>query len=146
MSLRQLFLNFDGRINRARYWGAIGILLLVAVVIAILEILLSSATSEKVGSDVGFGLNLIAAIPSLAVTAKRLHDRDLSAWWTLLLLAPLPLVIIGMHFQSGLVIAIILLTFSGLGIWLFVQTGCLRGTVGPNRFGPDPLGEPERWI
>jgi uncharacterized membrane protein YhaH (DUF805 family) len=58
----------------------------------------------------------------------------------------LPLVITGMHFQSGLVIAIILLTFSGLGIWFFVQTGCLRGTVGPNRFGPDPLGEPERWI
>jgi uncharacterized membrane protein YhaH (DUF805 family) len=26
-----------------------------------------------------------------------------------------------------------------LYIWGFVEMGCLRGTVGPNRFGPDPL-------
>jgi uncharacterized membrane protein YhaH (DUF805 family) len=26
-----------------------------------------------------------------------------------------------------------------LMIWGFVELGCLRGTVGPNRFGPDPL-------
>jgi uncharacterized membrane protein YhaH (DUF805 family) len=26
-----------------------------------------------------------------------------------------------------------------LGIWGFVELGCLRGTAGPNRFGPDPL-------
>jgi uncharacterized membrane protein YhaH (DUF805 family) len=24
-------------------------------------------------------------------------------------------------------------------VWAFVELGCLRGTVGPNRFGPDPL-------
>jgi uncharacterized membrane protein YhaH (DUF805 family) len=24
-------------------------------------------------------------------------------------------------------------------VWAFVELGCLRGTLGPNRFGPDPL-------
>ena len=28
-------------------------------------------------------------------------------------------------------------------VWLFVELGFLRGTRGPNRFGPDPLGNPE---
>jgi len=24
-------------------------------------------------------------------------------------------------------------------VWVIVELGCLRGTQGPNRFGPDPL-------
>ena len=27
-----------------------------------------------------------------------------------------------------------------ISVWLFVEIGFLRGTQGPNRFGPDPLG------
>ena len=27
-----------------------------------------------------------------------------------------------------------------LSIWSFVELFCLRGTRGPNRFGPDPIG------
>jgi uncharacterized membrane protein YhaH (DUF805 family) len=27
-------------------------------------------------------------------------------------------------------------------IWAFVELGCLRGTIGPNRYGPDPLPPP----
>lgn len=55
--------------------------------------------------------------PSIAVSVKRFHDRDMSGWWVLMALVPL----IGT-------------------IFLFVVVGCLRGTVGSNRFGPDPLG------
>ena len=29
-------------------------------------------------------------------------------------------------------------------IWAIIELGCLRGTPGPNRFGPDPLGYPPR--
>jgi uncharacterized membrane protein YhaH (DUF805 family) len=51
------------------------------------------------------------------VNAKRLHDRDKSGWWVLITL------------------------ISILGdLWLVVECGCLRGTVGENRYGPDPLG------
>jgi len=49
---------------------------------------------------------------------RRLHDTDRSGWWWLLALVP----IVGW---------IILL------VW-----NCSRGTRGPNRYGPDPLGAP----
>lgn len=72
--------------------------------------------------DFALGLSVISSLfalatilPSLAVAIRRLHDLDRTGWWVLLFLIPL----IG---------AIILI------IWF-----CSRGTVGPNRFGPDPL-------
>jgi uncharacterized membrane protein YhaH (DUF805 family) len=63
--------------------------------------------------DTIFGLAVL--LPSIAVGVRRLHDLDRSGWWLLLGFIPL----IG---------AIVLL------IWF-----CSRGTVGANRFGPDPL-------
>jgi uncharacterized membrane protein YhaH (DUF805 family) len=58
---------------------------------------------------------LVGVFIWLAVAAKRWHDRGKSGWWTLIVLVP----------------------FIG-GIWMFVEAGCLRGTVGPNNYGPDP--------
>jgi uncharacterized membrane protein YhaH (DUF805 family) len=28
-------------------------------------------------------------------------------------------------------------------LWLFIEIGFLKGTQGPNRYGPDPLGQPQ---
>jgi len=61
-----------------------------------------------------FGLATI--LPSIAVAIRRLHDLDRTGWWILIGLIPL----------IGWIILI---------IWY-----CSRGTVGSNRFGPDPLG------
>ena len=55
-------------------------------------------------------------LPSLAVMARRLHDTGKSAWWMLLYLT--------------LVGIIVLFVFA-----------CLRGNVGSNKFGEDPYGE-----
>ena len=61
-----------------------------------------------------FGLATI--LPSIAVAVRRLHDLDRTGWWIFIGLIPI----------IGWIILI---------IWY-----CTRGTVGPNRFGPDPLG------
>src|SRR5437016_12962566 len=53
-------------------------------------------------------------LPNLAVGARRLHDLDRTGLWLLLYLT-----IIG-----GILVI----------IW-----DCMKGTDGPNRFGPDPL-------
>jgi uncharacterized membrane protein YhaH (DUF805 family) len=58
---------------------------------------------------------LVTLLPNIAIAIRRLHDLDRTGWWILLGFIP----IIGW---------IILL------IWYVT-----RGTVGPNRFGPDPL-------
>jgi uncharacterized membrane protein YhaH (DUF805 family) len=63
----------------------------------------------------GYIYTLGFILPYLAVTVRRMHDLDKSGWWWLIGFIPL-------------VGAIILL------VWF-----CQRGTVGPNRFGPDPL-------
>lgn len=73
----------------------------------------------------GLGLYVIYAlaafIPSIAVTVRRFHDRDMSGWWYLglTLAALIPVV--------GFVGSIALLVFM-----------VLPGMAGPNRFGPDP--------
>ena len=67
---------------------------------------------------------LAAFIPSLAVTIRRLHDRNLSGWW-----------------YGGLLIASfipILNIFAGIGMLVMLVVLMLDGTDGPNRFGPDP--------
>ncbi|MGB7102227.1 MAG: DUF805 domain-containing protein, partial [Xanthobacteraceae bacterium] len=61
-----------------------------------------------------FGLATI--LPSIAVAIRRLHDLDRTGWWIFISLIPI----------IGWIILI---------IWY-----CTRGTIGPNRFGPDPLG------
>lgn len=53
-------------------------------------------------------------IPTIAVSVRRLHDADKSGWWLLIMLVPL------------------------IGILLLLYWFVTRGTVGPNRFGPDP--------
>lgn len=104
---------------------------------------------------------------TLAVATKRLHDRNKSAWWLLVFMA-LPVVLnipaflaiphslayafAAMHaaqanlpppppppmFETPLVV-VSRGVAALLGIWGFVELYCLAGTVGDNRYGPDPL-------
>ena len=61
---------------------------------------------------------------NFAVTVKRLHDRDKSAWWLVLWWAISGL---GGVFTYGL-------ASLGVAIWAFVELGCLEGTPGQNRY------------
>ena len=70
---------------------------------------------------------------------KRLHDRDKAGWWAV------PFVILPGLLSSAAndfvtSSAVVLHACSGLLLmWGFVELACLRGTRGPNKFGPDPL-------
>jgi uncharacterized membrane protein YhaH (DUF805 family) len=112
MTLQWLLLSFEGRIGRKAYWFAVAVITAAQLAASLVDRLLFGPTSAPLSL-----LVWIAAIyPSLAVTAKRWHDRDKSAWWILIGLVPL----VGV-------------------IWTIVENGFLKGTHGPNRFGPDPL-------
>ena len=98
---------------------------------------------------------LVFFYPSYVVTQKRLNDRNRPSWMAkLFLVAPVLLTLmnfLGMGFtvaKSSIGIAMPTLTTFGwlLGTlggvvetWALVECGFLRGTAGPNRFGPDPL-------
>ena len=141
MPLSQLLFSFQGRLNRKPYW----ITILATAVIIILLIVFALMMFGEHDFWAGGALLVVLVviyIPliwiSLAIGAKRLHDRDKSAWWLLLFyLAPSVLSAAANH--AGDVSIILHLASFAITVWAFVELGCLRGTVGPNRFGPDPL-------
>ena len=150
-----LLFSFQGRINRGRYWLAILIYFaiwttFVAVSVAWLggldlDNLLSIAGAGLMLWLIAFILFIAVTWSSVAVGVKRLHDRDKSGWWILLFwLGPSALIssqTTAPNMGGGF---ILWLAAGAIAIWGFVELGCLRGTPGPNRYGPDPLGYPPR--
>lgn len=137
------YLSFRGRANRQRYWFtslATGFSFFAVLILA-----------WNIGSEVP-AVGVVLVVPllllftaSMAVSARRLHDRNKSAWWMVVLFG-IPWFIslfagLGMagggSREAGNFIEALGLPFS---IWAFVELCCLKGTPGPNRFGDDPLG------
>ena len=76
-----LLFQFDGRINRAKFWLGI-------VVVAVINVI-ASALFRGNSVFIAFLITLALLWPSLAVAIKRWHDRDKSGWWLLIVLIPL---------------------------------------------------------
>lgn len=65
---------------------------------------------------------LAILIPSIAVSVRRLHDRNLSGWWYL-----------------GMILASFIPFIGFIASIAFLVVMCLKGTDGENKYGPDPL-------
>ena len=153
MDWTALLFSFNGRINRAKYWLAVLIYMVVwTAFFAGCLIWLAGTNIENLFKFagavlllwlVGFILLIAGTWSALAVGVKRLHDRDKSGWWILLFwLGP---GILGSwqtatpDLGGGFILSLAALAIL---IWAFVELGCLPGTAGPNQYGPDPLGNP----
>lgn len=101
------YAGFRGRARRREYWWA--------NVFEFLLMFVAGFVDAIVEADQWIVVAIGAAtlLPMLAVTARRLHDTDKSAWWMLLTLVPV------LH----------------LAYLAWILT---NGDKGPNRFGPDP--------
>jgi len=132
--LKQKYATFQGRASRSEYWYFILFYTLVLLGLGLLGGLLVGLFGGVQGDPmqspallIFFApvvLALLAMIaPIVAVTVRRLHDRDMSGWWYL-----------GMMVLSQIPIVGILISIG------FLILTCLKGTEGPNRFGRDPLG------
>jgi uncharacterized membrane protein YhaH (DUF805 family) len=115
MNLKWLLFSFKGRIGRQTYWFAS----LAFMAAFLFSGMLVDVLGEDTGGIVVLLLVILIGYMSIAVAAKRWHDRDKSGWWSLIALIP----IVG-------------------SIWMLIENGFLRGTQGPNRFGPDPIRPP----
>lgn len=112
------YATFSGRARRAEYWWYILLYTLIytgATLIDIALLGLERVLEFGIGPMTGI-VTLALLLPGIALTVRRLHDRDKSGWWLLIALIP----VLG-------------------GLFLLIQY-VQRGTDGPNRFGPDPLG------
>ena len=105
------YVDFQGRAARPEYWWWVLFIVIAGIVLQFLDAMLFGMRG---GIGVLHGLfSLATLLPGISVSIRRLHDVDKSGW--LLLIAFIPLI--------G---ALVLLYF-------MVQ----RGTIGPNRFGPE---------
>jgi uncharacterized membrane protein YhaH (DUF805 family) len=130
-----LLFGYRGRVNRAKYWLALLIWLVIWAAVVILIVMSGISTMAIV-------IAVIVAIPAIysgvVVGIKRLHDRNKSGLWLLVFyLAPSLLDAIGRGLDGiGMVFSLASLAVT---IWAIVELGCLRGSIGNNPYGPDPV-------
>ena len=134
----QKYGDFEGRARRSEFWWFF---------------LFCTASSLVLGLIPLLGQIYILALlmPSLAVSVRRLHDTGRSAWWLAivilgLVLSLVMLFVIGFASAFGADVEIYawIMAFMAFAIFmgcpiLLLVFWALPGTVGPNRYGPDPL-------
>lgn len=151
MDWTTLLFSFDGRINRGKYWLAILLYTVVWIAfIAAAVMWLGGFDTDRLFSMVGAvillwlaGIILVIAATwsGIATGIKRLHDRGKSGWWILVFwLGPSVLSGIGSTSAESTSFVFHIASFA-VAIWAIVELGFLRGTAGPNEYGPDPLSE-----
>jgi uncharacterized membrane protein YhaH (DUF805 family) len=115
--LRQ-YADFNGRARRTEFWMFTLFTIIISIVLGLLDSLLGLTFVDGTMSGwLGMLYSLAVLLPSLGVTARRLHDTGRSGWWMLLGLIP----IVG-----------------GIVLIVFCAT---PGNVGANAYGPDPKAQ-----
>jgi len=102
------YVGFSGRAARSEYWYWTLFVVVASFVAGIIDGLVGLGF-------IGAIVSLALLLPGIAVSARRLHDLDRTAWW-------------------------LLIALTGIGLIVLLVFDCIKGTAGPNRFGPDPLG------
>ncbi len=139
MNWVHLFTSLEGRITRQPFWIAWAVLVVI-------EIAVGAATEES--PRLSAVTDLLLIYPEFAVCAKRGHDRNTPTW------------VIGLFFAIGAVFDLLqlggwvtladltkptslvlafLIPYGVFALALIIDLGFRRGTMGPNRYGPDPL-------
>jgi uncharacterized membrane protein YhaH (DUF805 family) len=132
--LREKYATFSGRAPRSEYWWFyLAFLIFMVILVGVFGGIAGGlgafdATGEMstggIVTMIVVGIAYLALIiPFIAVTVRRFHDYNLSGWWVLaaFLLSAVP--VLGLAVGIGMIVIC-----------------CLKGTQGPNKFGPDPLG------
>lgn len=101
--IKDQYAGFEGRARRPEYWWFA------------LFALLCNLVAGLLGDFVSLLVSIALLMPSIAVGIRRLHDRDMTGWWLLLVFIPV------------------------VGTIALIVIFALPGTVGPNRFGADPI-------
>lgn len=136
MPLRR-YAEFSGRSRRLEFWMfqllniVIGGLLFSVMFTNFALAFGQDYSAAFPGLGIGFWLPVVLSliwwvvilVPSIAVTVRRLHDRDMSGWWYL-----------------GFIVCWFIPLVNFVAWIAFLVLMLLDGTPGPNRYGEDPKG------
>lgn len=127
--------SWQGRVGRRDYWlyGVLAIFV-VNLILGLIPV-------------IGQILTLGTAWSGIVLAIKRSHDVGRSGWWTLLPVAPLLPLLVGILMaagsrdgSAGVVLAVVSgLAMLGLSLWVIVVILARAGDPGPNRFGNPPV-------
>jgi uncharacterized membrane protein YhaH (DUF805 family) len=106
------YVGFSGRACRSEYWYWFLAMIIASIITGIIDY---AAFGDSEYGPVNSIFGLATFLPSLAMGIRRLHDIDRTGWWWLI-------------------------AFTIIGLFVLIYWACVKGTAGPNRFGPDPLG------
>ncbi len=120
IQLPQVITTYQGRIPRRVFWGYTlameGIVLIADALCVLALIFANSDVLARLLFMAPFALSILLIVPQWRVMLKRCHDRNHSGAY-IWLFALLPV----------------------LGpLWVLFECAFLKGTTGPNRFGPQP--------
>lgn len=142
---KRLF-TFQGRIERKRYWlGSIVVVFIALLVGFLLGVLDDRSLGGRV---ILFVISATALYPLAALTVQRLYDRDMNgnAVWLMVIPTAINMVtdllgVTGDIERLNDLDLFFLAVEAGVGIVYLIELGCIRGTAGPNHYGPDPLAD-----
>jgi len=109
------YVNFKGRARRKEYWG---FTLFYALIFAIL----GAFAFTGIGAILFLVVFVVTLPPSISLTVRRLHDINLSGWFTLYMLIML-IPVIG----------------EGIAIIISIVIGVVQGSAESNKFGENPV-------
>jgi uncharacterized membrane protein YhaH (DUF805 family) len=142
-----LLFSVAGRIPRYQWW--IGSLCIFAYVVvsSVIEVAIFGLGSrpDSVGLIEILMFDLVWLYASYCIAAKRFQDRGKPAFYAQIAVAvwlvKSILDLIGATHQPtyNSIDYSFSLVFIAIFVWFIVELGCLRGTVGPNEYGPDPV-------
>jgi uncharacterized membrane protein YhaH (DUF805 family) len=131
--------TFHGRIGRKTFWIAMAI-------VGVANFLACYAAQQIAGDKLNAIVDLAFNYPEFAIAVKRGNDRDWPLWPVAIFFAGSVLLdlfsvlgLAGTDAEPSTLAFVVAVPFSVVGLGLLIELGFRRGTVGANRYGPDPL-------
>lgn len=144
------YATLSGRASRGEYWYFILFLALGNLTFTFLDI---GVLGKKTNYDflpLSAVFSLLVLIPSYTVACRRLHDLNYSGWWVFAPITAIAIITFVMFVlleiarrHTEMLAIIVLVSFLAyatvfiLSVWILMK----RGTIGPNRYGDDPLDQ-----
>ena len=155
MDFTYLFTSLQGRVSRAKWWAGEAVLFIVFSALALI------GNQTPIGPAISALIWIVLYLPAYPLAAKRFQDRDKPGETALYGYVPsiiaagllnfgpvetsprtldLPIgdVDVSLNWNTNTIGVICFIILISVTAWFVIELGMLKGTHGPNRFGPDP--------
>lgn len=124
--------NYHDRAPRSEFWWFILFSWLLSIVLTPLQMMFF------IGQVIAAIAGLWLFLSSISVSVRRMHDLNRSGLWLLFPYACMLLALI-IALMGMMPVGVVLLILGGISIIALWIMMIFRGTVGPNRYGEDPV-------